>query len=174
MCTDSVMARLKSRVPSLLATCELACVSMMLLALVIGERAFAVGGEASMAEGDPSPTQLSPAGPDVALGLNTNPPSRSVPALRIAPDPEFPKSVKLPAGTNVFCIVGLVVDRNGMPEKVHVVRSAGRAFDANAMKAVRQYRFKPALRHGHPIAAAVNVVVRFGNFPKVAAVRPTN
>lgn len=174
MRTDGVVARWKRRAPRLLATCELACVSMMLFVLVIGERASANDGEASVADSDSSPTQLSPAGPDVALGRNTNPPSRSVPALRIAPDPEFPKSVKLPAGTNVFCIVGLFVDRKGIPERVHVVRSAGRVFDENAVKAVRQYRFKPALRHGHPIAAAVNVVVRFRTSPKLAAGQPTN
>ena len=125
--------------------------------------------EASAADRNPGPTQLSPAGPDVALGQNANPSARLVPILRIAPDPELPKSAKLPAGTNVFCVVGLVVDRNGMPENVHVVRSAGRVFDANAMKAVRRYRFKPALRHGHPIAVAVNVVVRFRSSPKIAS-----
>ena len=83
---------------------------------------------------------------------------------RLLPDPEFPKSAQLPAGTNVVCVVGLVVDRDGMPEDVHMVRSAGKMFDANAMRAVRQYRFHPGLRHGDPIAVAIKIEVNFRKY----------
>jgi len=86
------------------------------------------------------------------------------PVLTFAPDPEYPKSAHVPAGTNKVCVVGLVVNAKGSPEEVHVVRSAGRDFDANAMHAVEQYRFKPATRQGEAVAVAIKIEVNFRKY----------
>lgn len=55
----------------------------------------------------------------------------------------------------------MIVDEAGMPRDVHVVRSFRSDFDANAIKAVKQYRFDPAKRQGKPVAVRVNVEVNF-------------
>lgn len=83
------------------------------------------------------------------------------PVLTYAPDPEFPKGDKSQGGV---CVVGLVVDAHGMPQDVHVVRSLKADFDANALATVRQYRFKPAMRKGQPVAVRINIEVNYKRY----------
>ena len=58
-------------------------------------------------------------------------------------------------------LVSLVVDTNGMPTEIRVVRGAGYGLDEKAVQAVRQYRFKPATKDGQPVAAPISVEVMF-------------
>jgi TonB family protein len=51
-----------------------------------------------------------------------------------------------------------------MPQDVQVVRSAGKDFDASAVKAVKQYRFTPGVRFGSPVAVAINIEVNFRKY----------
>lgn len=66
---------------------------------------------------------------------------------------------KKPINGKVF--VGVVVDADGTPQDVHVVRSFRADFDAQAAKAAKQYRFKPAMRKGKPVAASITMEVNF-------------
>jgi TonB family protein len=89
----------------------------------------------------------------------------SAPILVSSAEPEFPESAR--GGKDKFegtCIIGLVVDSSGGVQDVHVRRSLRPDFDANAIKAVQQYRFKPAIRSGEPVAVAVSVEVKFQKF----------
>jgi TonB family protein len=60
-----------------------------------------------------------------------------------------------------ICAVSLVVDVHGVPQDVHVVRPLGMGLDESAIRAVRQYRFSPAINNGKPIAVKGTVNVRF-------------
>lgn len=60
-----------------------------------------------------------------------------------------------------ICQLSLIVDTQGMPQDVHIVKAAGMGLDENAIEAVRQYRFKPAMKNGVPVAAMMNVGVNF-------------
>ena len=61
--------------------------------------------------------------------------------------------------------MSLIVDREGHPQQVQVVSAAGMGFDLEALKAVSQYRFKPALdRNGNPVAVKVFVEVKFRTY----------
>jgi TonB family protein len=51
-----------------------------------------------------------------------------------------------------FCIVRLAVDERGIPKSVHVTRPVGMGLDESAIKAVKQERFKPAMRGCRPVA----------------------
>ena len=88
------------------------------------------------------------------------------PQLIYQKDPEFPASAAhhLPATFKGSCLLGLTVDRSGIPQDVHVLHSLRKDFDAEAVKAVRQYRFSPALRAAKPVAVAVTVDVNFQKF----------
>jgi TonB family protein len=88
------------------------------------------------------------------------------PVLTVAPNPEFPEAERrsTKTGFSVACVVGVIVDAGGMPQEVHVVRSAGKDFDAEALKVVRQYRFKPGMRQGKPVAVAINIEVNFKKY----------
>ncbi len=58
-------------------------------------------------------------------------------------------------------IIRLTVDKQGMPTNLCLLQSVGYGLDAEAGKAVRQYRFKPAMKDGLPIEVPVTVQVSF-------------
>jgi protein TonB len=58
-------------------------------------------------------------------------------------------------------IVELVVDEQGMPRNLKVVRSLGLGLDERALEAVSKWRFRPAYRDGKPSAAPALVEVTF-------------
>lgn len=59
------------------------------------------------------------------------------------------------------CLLGLVVETDGKPEDVHVIRPIGMGLDVKAFEAVRQYRFSPATYKGRPVPVEVNIQVTF-------------
>lgn len=64
-------------------------------------------------------------------------------------------------GTSGVCVVSLVVDTQGRPENIHILKSLDPELDQNAIKAVRQYRFKPAMLNKQPVPVSVVVEVNF-------------
>ena len=58
----------------------------------------------------------------------------------------------------------MLVNTDGNPEQVHVVKSFGPEFDKAAVAAVEQYRFRPALQNGKPVPVKVNVEVNFRRY----------
>ena len=58
-------------------------------------------------------------------------------------------------------VVGLIVDTDGLPQQIHVVRGVGHGLDEKAIEAIRQYRFRPAMENGKPVPVRVNVEVNF-------------
>lgn len=84
----------------------------------------------------------------------------SNPTLIYAPDPEFSDEARRAKYQGV-CIVGLVVDIYGNPQRVHIVRPLGMGLDEKAMEAVREYKFKPAQLKGKNVAVEVNIEVNF-------------
>jgi TonB family protein len=54
-----------------------------------------------------------------------------------------------------------VINREGLPEVVEIMRSLGDGLDTEALAAVTGWRFKPAMKNGEPVAVAINVEVRF-------------
>ncbi len=86
----------------------------------------------------------------------------SAPVVIHSVDAEYPKSyrnVKPPVNATV--VVRVVVDKDGMPQDVRVIKSYVPAFDREAVKAVDQFRFKPGMRVGEPVPVAVSVEVNF-------------
>jgi len=54
-----------------------------------------------------------------------------------------------------------IVDAQGNPQHVHVIRPLGMGLDEKAIEAVRQYKFRPAMFQGHPVPVEVNIEVNF-------------
>ena len=60
------------------------------------------------------------------------------------------------------CLIGLIVNAQGDPVNVHVVRPLGMGLDEKAIEAVRQYKFKPAMKDGKtPVPVMVTIEVNF-------------
>ena len=84
----------------------------------------------------------------------------SAPQVIYAPDPEFSDEARR-AKYQGICVVALIVDAQGNPQNVHIVRPLGMGLDEKAVEAVKQYKFKPAMFQGHPVPVEVNVEVNF-------------
>ena len=65
------------------------------------------------------------------------------------------------AGFRGFCVVYLTVNEYGIPQNVRVLRRIGMGLDENAIKAVREERFKPAMRGGRSVSFPLSVQVDF-------------
>jgi TonB family protein len=84
----------------------------------------------------------------------------TAPQLTFAPDPEFSDEARR-AKFQGICVVSVVVDAQGSPQRVQVVRHLGMGLDEKAVAAVKQYRFKPATLDGKPVPVEVNIEVTF-------------
>ena len=85
----------------------------------------------------------------------------SAPVPLFEPEAEFSDEARRAKYQGV-CLVGLIVDTQGNPQNVHIVRALGMGLDEKAMEAVRKYKFKPAMRDGKtPVPVYVNVEVNF-------------
>jgi protein TonB len=78
-------------------------------------------------------------------------------------EPEFSEEARKAKFMGVVT-VNLVVNTRGLPENVHILRGVGMGLDEKAVEAVKQYRFKPAMMGGKPVAVEVNVEVNFQIF----------
>ena len=60
------------------------------------------------------------------------------------------------------CLISLIVDAQGNPQNIHVIRTLGMGLDEKAIEAVRKYKFKPALKEGKtPVPVIITVEVDF-------------
>jgi TonB family protein len=58
-------------------------------------------------------------------------------------------------------LVSLVVDEQGVARNVKVVRSLDPGLDQSAMDTVREWKFRPGLKDGNPVAVAAQIEVSF-------------
>ena len=56
-------------------------------------------------------------------------------------------------------VVGMIVDKNGRPSDLKIIKSAGAGVDASVLAAVSQYRFTPGTVSNEPIATPLNLEV---------------
>jgi protein TonB len=85
------------------------------------------------------------------------------PKLIYQVDPEFSeeaRKAKFSGNVEVY----LIVDAQGNPTHVTVARGVGMGLDQKAVDAVKQYRFKPAMKDGKPVAVDMYVDVNFQIF----------
>jgi len=58
-------------------------------------------------------------------------------------------------------LLSVEIDDSGSPVNVQVVRSLGLGLDERAIEAVKQWRFRPAMKNGQPVAIQITVEVNF-------------
>lgn len=85
----------------------------------------------------------------------------SAPIAINAPEAEFSDEARRAKYQGV-CLVSLIVDAQGNPQNPRVVRPLGMGLDEKALEAVRQYKFKPALKDGRtPVPVMITVEINF-------------
>jgi len=91
-----------------------------------------------------------------------NPRTMSIPVLVHSVDPVYTVEARR-AKYQGACVVSLIVDEQGNPQDIHVVRPIGMGLDEKAIEVVKQYKFKPAIMKGSgtPVSVQMNVEVSF-------------
>ena len=109
----------------------------------------------------PPPGMVDPSAPPVDAPAAPAAADTSVARLLSAPPPDYPRAA-LRAGVSGQVVLHIEVRANGRPGAVQVVESSGhRALDRAATRAVRRWRFEPAMREGAPVASTVQQVISF-------------
>ena len=93
-------------------------------------------------------------------GLPPAPPAGSPPI--VPPEPIHKVDARITAEAERDRVQGtvqmrLIVDSQGTPRRIAVARPLGYGLDAQAVESVSKWRFTPAMRDGHPVAAALTV-----------------
>ena len=84
----------------------------------------------------------------------------SAPRAIYTPDPQYSEEARKAKYQGVV-VLWLIVDPNGAPRDIKVARSLGMGLDQKAIEAVRNWKFEPAQKDGHPVAVQINVEVTF-------------
>lgn len=84
----------------------------------------------------------------------------SAPQAISTPDPEYTEEARA-AKTEGTCVLGLIVDDQGRPRNIRVIRGLGFGLDAKAIEAVKQWRFQPSLKDGRAVNVQIRVEVGF-------------
>lgn len=102
-----------------------------------------------------SAEQTSPAGQRFRVPKGVSPPR-----VTLHNEPEFSDLARRMKyqGTGV---VGLTVNQEGVPTHVYVLNPLGCGLDAQAVRAVEGWRFKPAEKDGQPVSVEIAVEVDF-------------
>ena len=87
----------------------------------------------------------------------------SRPIVKYSVDPEFSEEArKAKFSGNVY--VYLIINEQGLPERVRCTHDVGMGLCDKAVEAVRQYRFTPAMKDGKPVKVDMNIEVNFNIF----------
>jgi TonB family protein len=86
--------------------------------------------------------------------------TRSSPVLIYSVDAPYTPTTKGATITGV-CKLSLVVDANGLPQNVRVIKPLDPGLDQTALIAVNSYRFFPAIEDEEPVPAAIVISVNF-------------
>jgi len=85
----------------------------------------------------------------------------AAPVLLHQVDPEFSDEARR-AKYQGICVISIIVDVNGNPTNPRVIRPLGMGLDEKALEAVKQFRFKPAMKDGKtPVPVQIQVEVNF-------------
>ena len=84
----------------------------------------------------------------------------SPPRAIYQPEPEFSEEARKAKYQGV-CTLGLIVGTDGRPTNIHVIGSLGMGLDEKAIDAVKNWKFEPAMKDGHPVRVEIAVEVDF-------------
>ncbi len=84
----------------------------------------------------------------------------SAPILINKVEPEYSQEA-LKAKYSGTVLLSIVVDANGTPRDIHVIRPLGLGLDEKAIEAVMNWRFRPGMKGGHPVATQAQIEINF-------------
>jgi TonB family protein len=82
------------------------------------------------------------------------------PSLLSSVEPEYPEYARKKKIEGI-CLIALIIDAKGNPQNIRLINGLDPGLDANALEAVKRYKFKPATRNGMPMAVQITVTVQY-------------
>jgi protein TonB len=123
--------------------------------------AFSGGGGTGSGLGSGNGSGLGPgSGGNYGGGLRRIGGGVSMPVVIHKEVPEFSEEARKAKFMGVVT-VNIIVDQNGIPQNAHVVQGVGMGLDEAVLQAILQYRFRPAMEDGKPVAVQLNYQVAF-------------
>lgn len=90
----------------------------------------------------------------------TLPDGSSPPILVRSVDPKYTRRAGREKIEGI-CLLKVMIDANGVPQDVHVIKRLDPGLDKNAVQAVQKYRFVPCKKDGEPVACPITIQVNF-------------
>lgn len=84
----------------------------------------------------------------------------SAPRAIYSPEPEFSEEARKAKYQGV-CTLSVTVGADGRPRDIHVLSSLGMGLDEKAIEAVKNWKFEPGMKDGHPVPTLIAVEVDF-------------
>ena len=94
------------------------------------------------------------------LGSQSGTVNPAVPLLLYKMEPEYPEEARKAKYQGTVAL-DIEIDSSGRVITLRVTRSAGLGLDEKAMKAVKQWRFRPAMKDGRAVAVQAPVDLSF-------------
>ena len=89
----------------------------------------------------------------------------SAPRAIYAPEPVYSEKARK-ANYQGICTLGLIVETDGHPSHIRILKGLGMGLDENALEAVKSWKFEPAMRDGQPVRVEIAVEVNFHIFTR--------
>ncbi len=87
----------------------------------------------------------------------------TAPVATYQPEPPYTEEARKAKLSGVVTLA-IVVDSQGIPRDIRIVRSLGMGLDQKAVETVSSWRFKPAMRMANPVSVQVLVEITFRLF----------
>jgi TonB family protein len=84
----------------------------------------------------------------------------SAPTVIYRVEPEYSEEARK-ARYEGTVVLQAIIRKDGKVEVLNLVRSLGLGLDQNAIEALKQWRFRPAMKDGMPVDSTLNIEVRF-------------
>lgn len=84
----------------------------------------------------------------------------SAPKAINTPDPIFAEAARMEKIQGAV-VLWLVVNSQGLPEHITVMKSLDPRLDREAIEAVKQWRFEPSMKDSQPVATMINVEINY-------------
>jgi TonB family protein len=77
-----------------------------------------------------------------------------------SPEPQYTEQARK-SNLQGTCTLGLIVEKDGYPCNIRVLKGIGMGLDENAIETVKTWKFEPAIKDGQPVRVEIAVEVSF-------------
>jgi len=84
----------------------------------------------------------------------------SQPVVLVKVEPEYSEDARKARYSGVV-VLSAIIDKDGQPREIRVIRSLGMGLDEKAIEAVQKWRFRPGMKAGQAVNVRAQIEVNF-------------